>query len=170
MNAPLRDASQKAGSAQAGPVLSVDGLAKDFDGKPVLHGLDFAVHAGVATALIGAGTLGAILLKVIERIFARADKRDDLAVGLRGEMVRRIETLEKNYTAMEARERQWYERSVRLEAENRQLRQRYHALINWMAQQPGLPTPPTWLYERVGGPTEDERPQPPRTPPQEPQP
>ena len=58
MNAPLRDAPNKSGSAQAGPVLSVRGLAKDFDGTPVLHSLDFGVHAGVATALIGANGSG----------------------------------------------------------------------------------------------------------------
>jgi phosphonate transport system ATP-binding protein len=58
MNAPLRDSAAKAGSAAAGPVLHVSGLAKDFSGTPVLHGLDFAVHAGVATALIGANGSG----------------------------------------------------------------------------------------------------------------
>lgn len=106
--------------------------------------------------LLGAGTVGAVLLKVVERVFARVDRRDDVAAGLRSEMVKRLETLERQYAALEGREREWYERSVRLEAENRALRQRYHALVNWMAQQPGLPTPPPWLYERIEGPTERE--------------
>ena len=103
--------------------------------------------------LLGAGTLGAVLLKVIERVFARADRHDDLAVGLRGEMLRRLEALEARHSALEQRERASYERAIRLEAENRQLRNRYHQLINWIARQPGLPTPPGWLYERVEGPT-----------------
>lgn len=109
-----------------------------------------------AATLLGAGGLGAILLKLIERIFARADKGDDVAAGLRGEMVRRLETLEKQVSELEARERATYRKAVELEAENRQLRRRYHALINWITQQPGLPTPPDWLYERVDGPTADE--------------
>ena len=58
MNARVRDIIKSEGSAQAGPVLSVSGLAKAFGGTPVLHGLDFAVHAGVATALIGANGSG----------------------------------------------------------------------------------------------------------------
>ena len=58
MNASLRDSTAKAGSAQAGPVLSVSGLAKEFSDKPVLQCLDFVVHAGVATALIGANGSG----------------------------------------------------------------------------------------------------------------
>lgn len=54
MNVAVRDLPTLTGSALAGPVLSVSGLAKAFDGVKVLHGLDFTVHAGVATALIGA--------------------------------------------------------------------------------------------------------------------
>lgn len=57
MNAPLRQVIVT-GSAQAGPVVSVSGLAKDFQGNPVLRGLDFDVPAGVATALIGANGSG----------------------------------------------------------------------------------------------------------------
>lgn len=110
------------------------------------------VLAAVAQ-LLGAGTLGALLLKVVERIFARADKGDDLAVGLRAEMIRRLETLEHQYASLELRERQSYQKAVRLDAENRALRNRYHALVNWIATQPGLPTPPQWLYEQVEGPT-----------------
>lgn len=57
MNAPLR-ADIVTGAAQAGPVVSVSGLAKAFGGNDVLRGLDFAVPAGVATALIGANGSG----------------------------------------------------------------------------------------------------------------
>lgn len=109
---------------------------------------------GQAGALLGVGGLGAILLKLIERMFARADRGDDVAAGLRAEMVRRLESLERSYAALEARERETFTKAVKLEAENVQLRRRYHSLINWMAMQPGLPTPPSWLQERIQGPTE----------------
>ncbi|HEX5204805.1 MAG TPA: hypothetical protein VFW27_33215 [Actinoplanes sp.] len=109
-----------------------------------------------AGALLGVGGLGAILLKVVERVFARADRADDIAAGLRGEMVRRIETLERQYTELEKRERETFRRAVRLESENVQLRRRWHDLMNWMQAQPGLPTPPQWLYERIQGPTEGQ--------------
>jgi phosphonate transport system ATP-binding protein len=58
MNVAVRDLPTLTGSALAGPVLSVSGLAKAFDDVKVLHGLDFTVHAGVATALIGANGSG----------------------------------------------------------------------------------------------------------------
>jgi hypothetical protein len=106
--------------------------------------------------LLGAGGLGAIALKVVERIFARADKGDDVAAGLRKEMVSRLETLERQINDLEARERASFQMSTELRAENRQLRRRYHDLINWIAAQPGLPTPPAWLYEKVEGPTADD--------------
>lgn len=106
-------------------------------------------------ALLGVGGLGAILLKLIERAFARADRHDDLAIGLRAEMMRRIETLERQYSVLERRERESYSKAVRLEAENRALRHRYHALLNWISATPSMPTPPSWLFERVEGPTQD---------------
>jgi hypothetical protein len=115
-----------------------------------------ASWAAQAGALLGVGGLGAILLKLIERIFARADRGDDVAAGLRAEMLRRLETLERQYQTLERRERESYQKAVRLEAENRALRNRYHGLVNWIAAQPGLPTPPPWLYEPVQGPTADE--------------
>ena len=57
MNAPLRQAVVT-GSADAGPVVRVSGLTKAFAENLVLRGLDFAVSAGVATALIGANGSG----------------------------------------------------------------------------------------------------------------
>jgi hypothetical protein len=105
-------------------------------------------------ALLGVGGLGAILLKVIERLFARADRTDDLAVGLRAEMVRRLESLERSQSDLERRERETFRKAVRLEAENVQLRRRYHDLINWIAMQPDLPQPPKWLFEVIDGPTQ----------------
>lgn len=112
---------------------------------------------GTALAqLLGAGTVGAVALKLVERWFARADTKDALAVGLRSELVARLASLEASLKEIEAREREQYRRVVRLETENRQLRRRYHDLVNWMAAQPGLSQPPPWLQENVDGPTESE--------------
>lgn len=110
-----------------------------------------------AAQILGAGTLGAVLLKVVERWFARADTKDQLAVGLRSELVARLATLETQLKEVETRERDQYRRVVRLENENRQLRRRYHDLIGWMSAQPDLPSPPKWLAEQVDGPTENEQ-------------
>lgn len=114
-----------------------------------------------AVQLLGAGGVGALLLKIVEKMFARADKGDDVAAGLRREMVARLETLETNFGDLEKRERETFRKLVQFETENRQLRRRYHALINWIAKQDGLPTPPPWLYEAVDGPTADEGSKPP---------
>jgi uncharacterized protein YecE (DUF72 family) len=104
-------------------------------------------------ALVTAGGGSVVVVKLIEKAFQRADKQDDVAAGLRGELVRRLEVLEKHQAELEAREREWFQRATNLEAENRGLRQRYHALINWLSEQPNLPTPPKWLYQPVEGPT-----------------
>lgn len=129
-------------------------------------GGDPGTWAGYAVQLLGAGGLGFLLRELVKRWFQREDRRDDVAAGLRAEMVRRIESLEKNYAGLETRERETFQKAVRLEAENGQLRRRYHDLINWIAAQPGLPTPPKWLYERVEGPTERaSQPQPPEPTP-----
>lgn len=117
---------------------------------------DPATWGGYAAQLLGAGGLGFLLREIVKRWFQRRDRDDDVAAGLRAEMVRRIESLEKNYASLERRERETFTRAVRLEAENVQLRRRYHALMNWMQSEPSLPQPPRWLMESVEGPTEDE--------------
>lgn len=125
-------------------------------------GGDPSTWAGYAVQLLGAGGLGFLLRELVKRWFGRMDRGDDVAAGLRAEMIRRIESLEKSYATLESRERETFRRAVKLEAENVQLRRRYHDLINWISQQPDLPTPPQWLYERVEGPTErTAAPQPP---------
>ena len=105
--------------------------------------------AGHAAQLAGAVGAGGIALKVLEKMFARADKRDDLEVGLRAEMLRRLAALEKSQAELEKRERAAYERSIALEAENRQLRRRFHQFVQWLAAQPDLPSPPVWLIEQI---------------------
>lgn len=128
-------------------------------------GSEITTWVGYAAQLLGAGGLGFLLRELLKRGFQHAERRDDVAAGLRAEMVRRIESLEKNYTALEGRERETFRKAVKLEAENIQLRRRYHDLVNWIATQPGLPTPPKWLYERVEGPTErDAAPKPRKEP------
>jgi hypothetical protein len=111
---------------------------------------------GYLAQLLGAGGLGFLLRELVKRWFQRRDRDDDIAAGLRGEMVRRIESLERNYAALEERERQTYVKAVQLEAENRLLRRRWHALMNWIQSEPSLPQPPSWLNERIDGPTQDE--------------
>jgi len=115
--------------------------------------VDPTTWAGYAAQLLGAGGLGFLLRELVKRGFSRADRRDDVAAGLRAEMVRRIETLERNHSQLETRERDTFRKAVRLEAENVHLRRRYHDLVNWIGAQPGLPTPPKWLYEHIDGPT-----------------
>lgn len=90
MNAPLRGDAAVTGAAQAGPVLSVAGLTKTFDTNTVLHGLDFTVHAGIATALIGANGSGKstamkCLIRLLEPSSGRIDMlgRDVCALGPR---------------------------------------------------------------------------------------
>ena len=59
----------RAGSTSVGPVLVVDGLVKDFDGRVVLNGLDFSLAPGQSTALIGANGSGkSTLLKCLIRL------------------------------------------------------------------------------------------------------
>ena len=89
MNAPLRNAIAT-GPVQTGPVLAVTGLMKSFDGNDVLRGLDFAVPAGVATALIGANGSGKstamkCLIRLIEPTGGRVEMLglDVLRLGAR---------------------------------------------------------------------------------------
>ena len=69
MTAHPRAAQLQADPAQAGSVLAVSRLAKSFDGRPVLTGVDFTVRAGVATALIGTNGSGkSTLMKCLIRL------------------------------------------------------------------------------------------------------
>jgi ABC-type phosphate transport system auxiliary subunit len=113
-----------------------------------------------AVQLLGAGGVALLLREIVKQIFARANKQDDNAGVLRADLrqqvsdlVLRVDTLTRRLDEAQARENRLFEENAELKAENRGLRDRYHRLINWIAQQPGLPTPPPWLYESTPGPT-----------------
>lgn len=109
------------------------------------------------TALGGA----VVVREIIKQVFGRANKGDDNAVIARADLraqvadlVKRVDTLQARVEERDERINALFAQNAELRAENRGLRDRYHRLINWIAQQPALPTPPDWLYERAPGPTE----------------
>ena len=113
--------------------------------------------------LLGAGGVGLLLREIIKQVFARANKGDDNAARLRGdlraqvaELIERVDVLDARVEAERQRANVLFAENAQLRAENGQLRSRYHNFINWVAAQPGLPTPPPWLYERIEGLTADE--------------
>jgi phosphonate transport system ATP-binding protein len=68
MNVALSLDQTHAGATSVAPVLAVQGLAKDYGGRPILSGLDFALAPGQVTALIGANGSGkSTLLKCLIR-------------------------------------------------------------------------------------------------------
>jgi phosphonate transport system ATP-binding protein len=69
MNAPALPIRALAGSDTVGPVLAVCGLAKAFQGRRILTGVDFALAPGQSTALIGANGSGkSTLLRCLVRL------------------------------------------------------------------------------------------------------
>lgn len=69
MNARLAPVTTLTGSTKVGPVLVVSGLAKAFEQRRILSGLDFALAPGQSTALIGANGSGkSTLLKCLIRL------------------------------------------------------------------------------------------------------
>lgn len=69
MTAQIAPTPSQAGSTLVGPVLVVNGLAKDFNGRLVLNDLDFTLAPGQSTALIGANGSGkSTLLKCLIRL------------------------------------------------------------------------------------------------------
>lgn len=133
--------------------------------------IDPPTWGGYIVQLIGAGGVGLLLREIVKQVFARANKGDDNAVLARADLrqqvatlITRVDTLDTRVEAERQRANLLFAENAELRAENRGLRDRYHRLINWIAQQPGLPTPPPWLYEGVPGPTQrDATPKPPES-------
>ena len=113
---------------------------------------------GDLVKILASGGVMAIALRIVERMFARADKRDDVATGLRTDMMRRLEEQNNELEQIRLDRDSLYRRGVLLESENLRLRGRYHDFMNWWSSQPNMPPAPPWLYEPVPGPTEKRRP------------
>lgn len=134
-----------------------------------LPDLDPPSWGGYVVQLVGAGGIGLLLRELVKQTFARANKQDDHAVIARGDLrqqvadlIVRVDTLDARVEAERQRANRLFEENAELKAENRGLRDRYHRFLNWVSVQPGLPTPPPWLYEPVSGPTaRDAMPKPP---------
>lgn len=79
MNATVQPSQTTTGSTLVGPVLSVSGLHKSFDGRAILCGLDFLLAPGQSTALIGANGSGkSTLLKCLVRLVEPDSGRIDM--------------------------------------------------------------------------------------------
>ena len=79
MNARLAPVDTLTGSTKVEPVLVVSDLAKAFDGRRILSGLDFALAPGQSTALIGANGSGkSTLLKCLIRLIEPTEGRIEM--------------------------------------------------------------------------------------------
>lgn len=125
-------------------------------------------------SLLGAGAVGAIILRLIDKTFGRAQQQDSNRAQLRGELREQIATLTARVDVLTERLDSAREannvlvvQNARLEAENEALRERYHAILNLVQvligrdsqyrEKLGLPPDdlniPDWMYQRVPGPT-----------------
>jgi phosphonate transport system ATP-binding protein len=79
MNAPRLAERSLTGPTSPGPVLTVTGLVKSFDGPPILNGVAFALAPGQSTALIGANGSGkSTLLKCLIRLIEPTEGRIEM--------------------------------------------------------------------------------------------
>lgn len=138
--------------------------------------------------LIGAGGGSVIVLKVVERFFARDDRQATDRVAVTTELRQDIRDLKADVQRFEAlletergRVNELISERAELRAENRGLRGRYHELRDVLQivvstnelyhRQLGLPERdlpklPTWVYSPVEGPTARQaRPKPPESQP-----
>lgn len=146
--------------------------------------IDVPGWAAQLGGLIGAGGLSVIVVKLVEKVFARDDRQaadrasvsSELRQDIR-ELKADVERLEERLDASRERERALFEQCAQLRAENTALRGRYHELRSVMQivvstnelyhRQLGLPEHdlpklPDWVYQPVEGPTaRDAAPKPP---------
>lgn len=122
--------------------------------------IDPSTWGDYAVKLLGAGGVAMLLREVVKQIFVRASQNDENRRITRADqaaqianLIARVDVLDARVDAERKRANELFAVNAELRAENTGLRTRYHNLINWIAQQPGLPDPPSWLYERVEGPT-----------------
>ena len=79
MNAPFSADRTRTGPKSLGPVLTVTGLVKAFDGPRILDGVTFGLAPGQSTALIGANGSGkSTLLKCLIRLIEPTQGRIDM--------------------------------------------------------------------------------------------
>lgn len=132
-------------------------------------GTDPSTWAGYAAQLLGAGGLGFLLRELVKRLFDRADKGDDLEVGLRTSILGRLSAVEEAYRvqgveleAMRVKNTALEVRLARAETREQWTRNRYHRLAGWLQTVPDMPSPPAWIFEDI--PREDEEPTAPQPP------
>ena len=109
-------------------------------------------------ALIGAGGLSMLLLKVIERVFARDDREANDRAAITSELRQDIRELRSLLAQMEERLNEEREHGVvlrarlaRAEIREQWVRNRYHRLVGWIQSEPSLPQPPSYLFEDIPG-------------------
>jgi hypothetical protein len=126
------------------------------------------------SSLLGAGAVGAIVLRLIDKFFGRAKEQDSNRAQIRGELREQVATLTVRVDVLTERldkardaNNALVVRNARLEAENEALRERYHGVLNLVSimikrdgeyrEKLGLPPDdlnvPDWIYQRVPGPT-----------------
>ncbi len=135
--------------------------------------MDPSTWGDYAVKLLGAGGVAMLIREVIKQTFARAGQNDENRRLTRADqaaqiatLIARVDVLDERIEAERQRSNRLFAENAELKAENIGLRERYHRLLNWLSVQPGLPTPPAWLYERLDGPTaRDIVPQPPENQP-----
>lgn len=118
--------------------------------------------------LVGAGGGSVVVLKVIERAFARDDRqaadRTTISSELRQDirdLKTEVKALQEERETMQATIAELSMRLARAEIREGWSRNRYHRLANWMQSEPGIPSPPAWIFEDI---PRDAEPKPPQEP------
>lgn len=119
------------------------------------------------SGLIGAGGLSVIVLKVVERVFARDDRQAADRVSISSELRQEVRELRADVERQAERNNELVAMNAELRGENLALRSRYHQVLNVVGvlaardatyrDRLGLPPDeinlPAWIYQPVEGPT-----------------